>query len=216
MKKSLGQYDFQSQYQQNPMPREGLIVKKEWLKYYKPGEEPATFDRIIQSWDTANKAHQLADYSICTTWGIKGSRFYLLHVLRRRMEFPELKRAIIQHRELFKAQVVLIEDKASGTQVIQDLLHSGFSYVKPYTPPACDKLMRLHTQTPTIEGGFVYLPETASWLGDYVAELTGFPAGKHDDQVDSTTQFFDWVKSDGREPGILGYMRMLSEQNGRF
>jgi phage terminase large subunit-like protein len=76
----------------------------------------------VQSWDTASKATELSDFSVCTTWGIAGKDLYLLDVLRRRMEYPELKRAAREQRERFGPSVVLIEDKASGIQLIQELI----------------------------------------------------------------------------------------------
>lgn len=213
IRRTIGEYNFQSQYQQRPIPQTGAIIKTEWFRSYVPGDEPMQFDRIIQSWDTANKVSQVSDYSVCTTWGIKGNRMYLLHVLRLKLEFPDLKRMILQQRELFKPAVILIEDKASGTQLIQDLRHSGLHEVQAYSPGSGEKEMRVRVQTPTIEGGFVYLPSEAPWLADYLNELTAFPGGKHDDQVDSTVQFLDWIKGAGREPGMIGYLRMLNEEN---
>jgi predicted phage terminase large subunit-like protein len=154
---------------------------------------PETFDRIVQSWDTANKATELSDFSVCTTWGIKGKDLYLLGVLRRRLEYPALKRAVREQQSLLNAGVVLIEDKASGTQLIQELIVDGCHAVTSYKPE-CDKIMRLHAQTSVIENGFVRIPETAPWLAEYLHEMTVFPKGKHDDQVDSTAQFLDWFK----------------------
>ena len=92
----MTQYHFAAQYQQNPTPREGNMVKTECLKFYEPGSEPGTFDRIFQSWDTANKAGELNDFSVCTTWGVKGKDFYLLDVFRKRLNYPELKRKVIE------------------------------------------------------------------------------------------------------------------------
>jgi predicted phage terminase large subunit-like protein len=86
---------------------------------------PAQFDRIVQSWDTASKATELSDFSVCTSWGIVGKELYLLDVLRRRMEYPELKRAVRDQHALRRPSVVLIEDKASGTQLIQELVADG-------------------------------------------------------------------------------------------
>ena len=83
---------------------------------------PERFDRIVQSWDTANKASELSDYSVCTTWGILGKNLYLIGLLRRRLEYPALKRAVREQQNLYGANVVLIEDKASGTQLIQELI----------------------------------------------------------------------------------------------
>jgi predicted phage terminase large subunit-like protein len=77
-----------------------------------------------------------------------------------------------------------------------------------------NKLMRLVAQTPAIEGGFVLLPKHAGWLDAYVLELTTFPAGRHDDQVDSTSQALAWIAVNGVEPGLIAYTRELAEKNG--
>ena len=87
----------------------------------------------------------------------------------------------------------MIEDKASGIQLIQELIREGLHAVTRYQPQS-DKIMRMHAQTAMIENGFVRLPDTAPWLTQYVHELTVFPNGKHDDQVDSTAQMLDWFK----------------------
>jgi predicted phage terminase large subunit-like protein len=110
---------------------------------------------------------------------------YLLHVLRRRMQYPELKRAVREQCQAFDASVVLIEDEASGTQLIQELVAEGLHAVTRYQPHQ-DKIMRMHAQTAMIENGFVHLPKEAAWLAEYLHELTVFPKGKHDDQVGST------------------------------
>ena len=89
---TIGEYNFQSQYQQNPMPVEGGLIQRDWLQYYSPAAKPE-FRMIVQSWDTANKAGELNDYSVCTTWGLCDGKFYLLHVYRMRLNFPALKRA---------------------------------------------------------------------------------------------------------------------------
>jgi Terminase RNaseH-like domain len=100
---------------------------------------------------------------------------------------------VCEQQSLFDATVVLIEDKASGTQLIQELITDGCHGVTRYQPTG-DKTMRLHAQTALIENGFVHLPETAPWLAEYLHELTVFPKGKHDDQADSTARFLDWFK----------------------
>jgi len=99
------------------------------------------------------------------------------------MEYPELKRTVREQCQAFDASVVLIEDKASGTQLIQELVAEGLHPVTHYQPQS-DKIMRMHAQTAMIENGFVHLPKEASWLAEYLHELTVFPKGKHDDQVD--------------------------------
>ncbi|MBN8520313.1 MAG: phage terminase large subunit [Alphaproteobacteria bacterium] len=194
IRKSLGEYNFQSQYQQNPAPQGGAMVKTSWLKQYKSEEPPAKFDVILQSWDTANKVSELSDYSVCTTWGKKGNYFYLLNVFRRRMDYPELKRAVKDQATLYSATTILIEDKASGTQLIQELKYEGLRGVTAYEPSGSDKIMRLHAQTAAIENGQVLLPTEGHWLPEYIKELTSFPGCKYDDQVDSTAQALDWLQ----------------------
>ena len=152
------------------------MVKKAWLRYYEPGEQPAQFDRIVQSWDTANKASELSDFSVCTTWGVQEKSFYLLDVFRERLNYPDLKRKVIELARRDNATNIVIEDKASGTQLIQDLNSEQMYGVQPYQPPSgTDKTMRLHAQTTMFENGHVLLPTTASWLADYLNELLSFP-----------------------------------------
>src|SRR6516165_597782 len=209
IRRTIGEYNFAGQYQQMPSPQGGGMVKAAWFRHYAANERPEEFDHIVQSWDTANKASELSDFSVCTSWGIKGKDLYLLHVLRKRMEYPELKRAVREQCAAFEASVVLIEDKASGTQLIQELVHEGLHAVTRYQPQA-DKIMRMHAQTAMIENGFVHLPKDAAWLPEYLHELTVFPKGKHDDQVDSTAQMLDWLKQSGREPG--GFFQLIKER----
>jgi phage terminase large subunit-like protein len=125
-----------------PTPLSGGLVKAAWFKHYAASELPQRFERVVQSWDTANKATELSDFSVCTSWGIKGKDLYLLHVLRKRMEYPELKRAVREQRDAFEASVVLIEDKASGTQLIQELVQEGLHAVTRYQPQS-DKIVRI-------------------------------------------------------------------------
>src|SRR5882757_1218826 len=194
IRRTIGEYNFAGQYQQSPAPLGGGLVKDAWFKRYGEHERPERFERIVQSWDTANKATELSDFSACTTWGVSGKHLFLLGVFRRRLEYPALKRAVRDQQSLFDATVVLIEDKASGTQLIQELIEDGCHGVTRYQPTG-DKTMRMHAQTAMIENGFVHIPETAPWLAEYLHELTVFPNGKHDDQVDSTAQFLDWLKT---------------------
>lgn len=197
----MGEYNFLSQYQQTPIPVGGAMVKQEWLKVYTPEEKPQKFDFIIQSWDTANKATELSDYSVCVTIGKKGQDSYLLHVLRRRLEYPDLKRAVSEQARLFRPSTILIEDKASGIQLIQELKREGIHAVRAYNPQTADKIMRLNAQTARIESGHFLLPAEASWLADYRQELLAFPGSKYDDQVDATTQGLEWLSQ--YRPGIM-------------
>jgi predicted phage terminase large subunit-like protein len=213
LRETQGEYNFAGQYQQSPAPLGGGMVKRAWFRTYTQADRPERFDFVFQSWDTANKASELSDYSVCTTWGVKQKSLYLLHVLRRKMEYPELKRQLCAHAAEWAPKNVLIEDKASGTQLVQELLQEGMHGVTR-CQSKLEKVMRLHTVTSMIENGFVYLPEKASWLAQYIHELVTFPNGKHDDQTDSTSQALNWVKGRLWEPGILQYYREQAQKLG--
>jgi predicted phage terminase large subunit-like protein len=214
LRRSLGEYNFAGQYQQSPAPAGGGIVKKEWFKTYTNQDLPTAFDLVFQSWDTANKATELGDFSVCTTWGRNGQRLYLLNVFRKRLDYPELKRAVRGQAASFNAKIILIEDMASGTQLSQDLIADGVHGIKRYRPKL-EKEMRMHTASSTIENGFVYLPESAHWLAEYQHELSVFPKGKYDDQVDSTSQALDWANKPKRRCGLVELWKEQAEQQQR-
>ena len=102
IRRTIGEYNFAGQYQQMPAPLGGGLVKAAWFRHYTAAETPQ-FERVVQSWDTASKASELSDFSVCTSWGIHGKNLYLIDVLRRRMEYPELKRAVCEQCAAFEA-----------------------------------------------------------------------------------------------------------------
>lgn len=206
LRKNLGEYAFAGQYQQAPFPAGGAMVKDNWLMVYEPNQLPKSFDQVVMSWDTANKASELADYSVCTVWGYKKPHLYLLEVVRKKLNYPELKQATHVLKARWNPTVILIEDKASGTQLIQELQREDIYSVKAVKPEG-DKVMRMNAQTGFFERGLVYLPAQAPWLEDYRRELIAFPKSKHDDQVDSTSQALKWIHEAGDEPGIITWMR---------
>jgi predicted phage terminase large subunit-like protein len=194
IKQTLGEYNFSAQYQQEPMPVGGAMIKLEWLRYYDPTAMPQ-FSYIFQSWDTANKSGELNDYSVCTTWGVYDGINYLLDVVRLRLNYPQLRSLVKEHKEKHSAETVVIEDKASGTQLIQDLENDGVYRIEPYVPPpTTDKVLRLFSVSSHFERGKVFLPSSAPWLDEYRRELLTFPGSKHDDQVDSTTQAIEHTR----------------------
>jgi len=211
IRRTIGEYNFAGQYQQSPAPLGGGPVKAEWFKRYDDTERPERFDRIVQSWDTANKATELSNFSVCTTWGVCGKKVYLLGLLRQRLEYPALKRAVREQQNLFNANVVLIEDKASGTQLIQELIADGCHGVTRYQPTT-DKIMRMHAQTAMIANAFVHIPQSASWVAEYLHEMTVFPNGKHDDPFDSTAQFLEWFQKPFPGQNIFEYYRQGAEK----
>ena len=134
VRRGMTEYNFVAQYQQDPQPPSGIIVKREWLKYYEPGDLPKQFDLILQAWDTANKDTELSNFSVCTTWGLKDRRLFLLNVYRHKLEFPDLERAVRELAALHRAKIVLIEDKASGSSLIQQLRAEHFSLARQRLP----------------------------------------------------------------------------------
>jgi len=185
---------FESLYQGNPTVAEGQIFKREWWQSFKV--RPANFTRIIHSWDTAFKDKTQNDYSVCTVWGETESGFYLLDVCRVKVEFPDLKRIAIALYERDHPNVVLVEDKASGQSLIQELKRKTKIPVLPIKVDK-DKVLRATSVTPLIEAGNVLLPESATWLYDYIEEMSAFPNAAHDDQVDSTTQALSYMRKQG-------------------
>jgi len=183
---------FSAQYQQCPVPAEGSVVKWAWFRRY--AAPPLAQEMVIyQSWDTASKPDENCDFSVCTTWGVLGDDLYLLNVDRRRMDFPELKRRVIELARHWEPRSIIIEDKGSGTALIQQLRAEHNRITRPTAfLPKEDKVTRLHAQSARIEAGHVWLPDNASWLEDLRIELSSFPNGRHDDQADSISQFLSW------------------------
>jgi predicted phage terminase large subunit-like protein len=207
LRRDIGEYNFAGQYQQSPAPLGGGIVQEAWFKQYNDNELPYPFDQIIQSLDTANKPGELNDFSVCTTWGIKDKRIYLLNVFRKKLGYPDLKRAVREQADIYEPSVILIEEHASGVQLIQELIDEGLHQVQRCTPKG-DKEMRLRAQTATIENGFVYLPRVAHWLAEYLFELMTFPNSRYKDQADSTSQALGWMKQRKPGDGIFEYTRL--------
>ncbi len=203
IKYNLGAYIFAGQYQQQPVPIGETIVKENWFMRYKLA--PTTFNMVIQSWDTAMTANDASDYSVGMTIGmikVQGKMtFYILDVTRKKMEFPQVLKTIKafhQSKNYARRRNIIVEDAGHGKAVIQSLRQDGIA-IQTYKPVS-DKHTRLMSITPELESGFVYLPERASWVEDFILEITRFPNTKHDDQVDALSQGINWFKEKYREP----------------
>ncbi len=150
----------------------------------------------MQSWDIGMKSGADNDYSVCTTWVQHRGDHYLVDVLRGRWDFPDLKRVVVEAARQHRANTILIEDKVTGTALIQQLTEERFVGVP--NPIACtpqaDKVSRLVAESPAIEAGHVLLPESADWLEPLRSEITQFPNGRHDDQIDSISQYLNWQR----------------------
>ena len=134
--------------------------------------------------------------------------FYLLDVLRERLEYPDLRRRVRAHAEAYDATAILIEDAGSGTSLLQDLWAEREDLRLIGIRPEGDKIVRLEAQSPLIEAGHVLLPHVllpheAPWLGDFEAELMAFPGARYDDQIDSLSQFLTWANKPRVEWDLL-------------
>jgi len=208
LKAAMGSQAFSAQYQQTPVPPDGDLIKRAWFRSYDRPPERSQGDQIVQSWDTASKASQKNDFSVCTTWLMQRSDYYLLDVLRERLEFPDLRRRILTHAKAHDARAVLIEDAGSGAALIQDLKREG--KLRPIAiRPDGDKIVRLEGQSAVIEAGHVLLPETAPWRSDFLLEVMAFPHGRYDDQVDSLSQFLIWAAKKRRRQNRVGAAPIL-------
>ena len=190
IKKTAGSREWNSLYMQRPSAEEGNILKRYWWKEWKE-DNPPECNYILQSWDTAYTVKSTSDYSAVTTWGIfehNGiQNAILLSARRERWEFPELKSEAINLYNEFKPDVVLIEAKASGWSLIQELQRAGIP-ITPFNPKKADKKTRAHSVTPLFESGRVWYPSSKYWAEDVINQCAQFPSSNYDDLVDSTTQ----------------------------
>lgn len=213
---ALGSYGTAAQLQQQPAPLGGGVIKMAWFQDYETA--PARFDQVIQSWDTAQKEEVLNAYTVCTTWGIYGGRYYLLDVYREQVGYPQLRKdainlALRDRQRYGRLNAVLIEDKSSGSSLIQDLKATkGYTAPIIAIEPEGDKLTRAATCTPSIEAGLVFLPEKAVWRLAFDGEVSKFPNSVTKDQVDSLSQFLNWINSSSGSMGLFNWMREQAEQ----
>lgn len=191
IKKDMGEYVFNCQYQQKPMTENSGIFSKKWLQYY---NENINFENIYLSFDTAIKAGVNNDPSVCTIWGKYKNNYYLIDLYREWLEYPDLKRKSIQLINKWQPKAVLIEDKASGQSLIQDLKKELNYNIIPIKVVK-DKITRFASITPVFEAGRIFIKDKASWLFDLEYELLTFPNSQHDDQVDSISQFLNWTEN---------------------
>jgi len=197
LKASMGSPAFEAQYQQQPLPAEGNLFKTDWLTYFEPDPAAPPYGEIIQSWDTAIKIGSNNDFSVCITAVTRGKSVHLIDVWRGKLEFPELERKAIELARLHQTGTIIIEDKASGQQLLQALRAGSHSGVpKPIgRHPEQDKYSRAAGISSIVESGQLLLPSKAPWLDEFRRELLAFPSSRHDDQVDALAQLLDYVRS---------------------
>ena len=191
VKASLPVSKWNSQWMQNPTAEEGSIVKREWWNTWHEEKVPS-YSYVIQSYDTAFSKKETADYSAITTWAVfeneeDGSQnIILLDAKRFRVDFPELKKEAYEEYKYWEPDCVLIEAKASGTPLTQELRRMGIP-VTAYSPSkGQDKIARMNSVAPIFESGMVWAPDE-KFAEDVIEEMASFPFGDHDDYCDSAT-----------------------------
>ncbi len=195
VKAALPVSNWNAQWMQNPTAEEGAIFKREWWKVWDNKNIP-NLNYVIQSYDTAYSKKETADFSAITTWGVftpvEGEEFHLilLDAKKGRWDFPELKRQALDLYKFWDPDCVLIEAKASGLPLSQELRRTGIPVVN-YSPggrrSGTDKIARANSVSPVFEAGFVWAPDE-DWAVDLVEEMAEFPYGEHDDLTDSAVQ----------------------------
>lgn len=173
---------------------QGRIIKREWFQFFEM-HELTSKKRLskIQIWDTAGKIKQENDYSVCQTWLEMNDGYYLADLFRERLEFPELKKKAVELYEKQMPDQVWIEDKSSGTALIQELKRNTRIPIKEISAEK-DKIEYVNAATPVLEAGRVFLPFSAGWLDNFLAECEDFPNGEFDDQVDIMSKYLNEKK----------------------
>lgn len=197
IKREMGSLRFSAQYLQRPVPLEGNLIKRDWFKWYDTGPSRDFSVEIVQSWDIASTMGEASDYSVCTTWLVVKRNYYLLHVWRGQLEFPHLRQKLIALALEHKPNCVLIEEAGPGLHLVQDFRANPVSGVPiPIgIKPEGDKLVRMEAQSARFEAGQVHLPNEAPWLATFLHEMLAFPMARHDDQIDSVSQFLNWAET---------------------
>jgi predicted phage terminase large subunit-like protein len=220
LRRDLGPAVFAAQYQQDPVAPEGNLIRMEWFGIYDEAPERHELLKVVQSWDTGMSADPRSDPSVCTTWGFERetNKWFLLDLLRERMDFPDLKQAVIRLHKRWQADKVLIEDAGSGKSLWQEFRATG-TFRPLMMPVTHSKEERFTGCLAEVEAGRFVLPEVAPWIDQFRAELRAFPAGRHDDQVDSFSQFAGWQLRDWRwvitERDSTGRARRLVRERTR-
>lgn len=201
-KGSMGAANWNSLYQGMPMDAEGGTVSSSWFQRYEklPDREKGEVRRVVLSVDAANTKKDRSDYTVLTVWfEDKNRNHYLADVYRQKLELPAMTQLITSVSRQWKVDAILVEAKGNGLAYIQNAKeHRAPAPVVSIEVGQQSKEFRFDKVSPMFEAGQVYLPTRAVWLPDYEKELIAFPAGKYDDQVDSTSQYLDWARRGAR------------------
>lgn len=195
-----------AQYMQEPTSEEGALLKREWWRIWQP-DKPPKVDFIIQSWDTAHETKNNNDYSACTTWGVwfdesdGKNKLILLNAFRARLEFPQLKKRVLEEYKEWQPECLLIEKKAAGAPLIQELRQMDI-VVQEYSPSrgtltvSNDKRARVNAVSDILFSGLIYAPDTR-WAHEVIEECASFPSGDHDDLCDTAVMAWSRFRKGG-------------------
>ncbi len=195
MRREMGSAIFNCQYQQNPIAPDGSPLRWDWFGTYDEVLSRNRYHMVVQSWDTGTSADPRSDFSVCTTWGFLPPHWHLLDVWRGQLGYPELKAKVLALVQQWEPDKVLIEDAATGRPLFQELFNDDKRYVA--IKPDREKEIRFAAACAAVEEGKVLLPAQAPWLPVFKRETQSFPRGRHDDQVDSFSQFLIWTRGNG-------------------
>ena len=183
---------WQAQYMQNPVSEEGALLKREWWQIWEE-DEPPHCEFTIMSLDAAQEANNRADYNALTVWGVflnektNNYNIILLNAIKRRLEFPELKKLVLEEYNEWEPDAFVVEKKSNGAAIYQELRRMGVP-VAEFTPgKGQDKISRVNAVSDLLASGIVWAPDRR-WAREVIEECNDFPSGTNDDLVDSTTQ----------------------------
>ena len=208
---------WQAQYMQNPTAEEGALIKREWWRIW-DRENPPSCEFIIMSLDAAQEANNRADYNALTTWGVflneetDNYNIILLNAIKKRMEFPELKKMVLEEYKDWEPDAFVVEKKSNGAALYQELRRTGVP-VSEFTPSkGNDKIARVNAVSDLFQSGIVWAPDKR-WAKDVIEECNDFPSGANDDLVDSTSQALlrfrqgGFIRLESDEPDEPQYFR---------
>ncbi|MCP5369968.1 MAG: phage terminase large subunit [Rickettsiaceae bacterium] len=203
IEREIGTRNFAAQFLQEPLPSSFNMLSLEDITFY---HEIPQFQYYVLSWDTAIKISENSDYSVGICWGIIDTKYYLVSMIRKKMSYPELKKAIEKQIAKYSPKYVLIEDKSSGQSLIQDLLLANYKGIKAIKPMQ-DKVTRFASVIPLFQDQRVLIINKTSVNQEIIRELTNFPNNKHDDIVDAISQFLNFTKTNNNQPMQSHFIR---------
>lgn len=194
MRVAMGNYAFSAQYLQNPTPIDGARIQWDAVPTYSHEPNPADYQQVVQSWDTGMTAERTSDFSVCLTWGFREGLWDLINVYRARLDYTDLKSKVKSMRTQFSAGTVIMENASTGKLLIREFINERLPPLKGYTPRG-DKIARFEAQMAKMTSGRYRIANNASYLTDFKREVSAFPNGRNDDQVDALSQFLHWSGS---------------------